>query len=70
MVEKKRPLLQLTQFNQMNSDGVNQIFAVSETVKDFIFDLHDSTRRSFRVEDVSELYDRFKVAKIYCVFSV
>jgi hypothetical protein len=47
--------------NIMNSEGINQSFAVSDTVKDFIFDLHDSTRRSFRMEDVNDLYDKFKV---------
>jgi hypothetical protein len=35
---------------------------VSDAIKDFVFDLHDATRRSFRVEDVQQLYDlRFKV---------
>ena len=37
-------------------------FALPDAIKDFIFDMHDATRRSLRVEDVQTLYDsKFKV---------
>mmetsp|Transcript_12489 Transcript_12489/g.18870 ORF Transcript_12489/g.18870 Transcript_12489/m.18870 type:complete len:506 (+) Transcript_12489:79-1596(+) len=36
-------------------------FALPDAIKDFIFDMHDATRRSLRVEDVQTLYDsKFK----------
>lgn len=35
---------------------------VPDTIKDFVFDLHDATRRSYRLGDVHPLYEfRFKV---------
>jgi hypothetical protein len=41
-------------------------FALPAVIKDFIFDLHDATRRSMRQELVQELYElRFKVSTLY-----
>lgn len=36
-------------------------FVLPEPIKDFIFDLHQATRKAFKVEDVQKLYDiKFK----------
>lgn len=45
-----------------NSSGGGSGGEISDTIKDFVFDLHDATRRSFRVDDVHQLYEnKFKV---------
>lgn len=52
----------VTVFNMMDSESSKQIdFSFPDSIRDFVFDLHDSTRRSFRLEDVTALYDKFKV---------
>jgi translation initiation factor 3 subunit L len=44
----------------------NSSSSVADAIKDFVFDLHDATRRSYRVEDVQQLYDsKFKVSFLH-----
>lgn len=38
-------------------------FALPSAIKDFVFDLHDATRRYMRADVVAGVYDKFKVHK-------
>ncbi len=42
-------------------DSTKVAFELPPVIKDFLFDLHDATRRSARVDEVQRLYDtKFK----------